>query len=189
MVFVRNTTVWCNWFFQFCTSLGLSKWQIWTHVPIGNAKVSVKSLCQKPSKWWQMSDWYAVCCWNARFHGTQQPNKLSCFNKCFFQIITCLKGIFVHHRKERRNRIQEMRANGLSNSPAASSVSSSAATISTPCASLTNEQNLPSWTIDETYVNKDAYSCVICVDTYVKDARVRDLSRCSHDCHSKCIQA
>jgi len=101
-------------------------------------------------------------------------------------------GTFVHHRKERRDRIQEMRRNGLSNYTPTPSVSNSAAattTIFTPVASLTNERNLPNWTIDENHVNKEAYSCVICMDTYVKGERVHGLPRCSHYFHSKCIDA
>ncbi|CAF0994087.1 unnamed protein product [Rotaria magnacalcarata] len=98
-------------------------------------------------------------------------------------------GTFVQHRRERQTRIQQMRTNDLSTTPEASRASDSTAPIAIPIASVTNKQNLPSWTIDDKYVNKEDYSCVICMDTYVKGECVHGLPRCSHYFHSKCIEA
>ena len=81
-----------------------------------------------------------------------------------------------------------MRANGFSNSPATLSDSDNIPVIYTSAATLTNSKVLPSWKIDEKYVNKEDYSCVICMDTYVKNERVHGLPGCTHYFHSKCIQ-
>jgi hypothetical protein len=49
--------------------------------------------------------------------------------------------------------------------------------------------NLPEWTIDEQFVNKETYTCVICMDTYMKGDKVNGLPQCSHYFHVNCIKA
>ncbi|CAF1238466.1 unnamed protein product [Adineta steineri] len=104
------------------------------------------------------------------------------------------EGTFVKHHKERQDRIQQMRRNGVLNplarlnANATSSSTSAATTTATVSVSSTTTGNLPTWTIQEEFVNKETYSCVICIDTYVKGAIVNGLPNCSHYFHSSCIR-
>jgi hypothetical protein len=88
-----------------------------------------------------------------------------------------------------------MRRNGVLNPLArlnasgASSSTNAATTTATVSLSSTITGNLPAWTIQEEFVNKETYSCVICMDTYVKSEIVNGLPRCTHYFHSKCIGA
>ncbi|CAF1072942.1 unnamed protein product [Adineta ricciae] len=96
-------------------------------------------------------------------------------------------GTFVRHRKERRDRIEEMRRNGTSN--ISTTTSSNGSRPTTTASNVADNKNLSSWIIDEKYVNQETYSCVICMDTYVKNDHVQGLSKCTHYFHQKCIQA
>jgi len=78
-------------------------------------------------------------------------------------------GTFVHHRAERRNRIQEMRRNGVLSVPVQTNPSQSI--------------------IDEKLVNKEEHTCVICLDTYMKSDKIKSLPNCSHWFHANCITA
>jgi hypothetical protein len=88
-----------------------------------------------------------------------------------------------------------MRTNGVLNPSATSNIShdsrSTFAATNTATASVSSKitGNLPAWTIEEKFVNNETYSCVICMDTYVKGEKVNGLPRCSHYFHSKCIRA
>ncbi|UJR19954.1 hypothetical protein I4U23_023086 [Adineta vaga] len=84
-----------------------------------------------------------------------------------------------------------MHRNGVSNiSTTASLGNSMTSTASSLFASnFSNNQNSPSWIIDEKFVNNETYSCVICMDTYVKNERVQGMPKCTHYFHPKCIQA
>ncbi|CAF1197047.1 unnamed protein product [Adineta steineri] len=103
------------------------------------------------------------------------------------------EGTFINHQRERQDRIQQMRTNGVLNPLArlntsgASSSTSAATTTATVCLSSTTTGNLPTWTIQEEFVNKVTYSCVICMDTYVEGDTVNGLPNCSHYFHSSCI--
>ncbi|CAF4342418.1 unnamed protein product, partial [Adineta steineri] len=86
-----------------------------------------------------------------------------------------------------------MRTNGVLNPLArlntsgASSSTSAATTTATVCLSSTTTGNLPTWTIQEEFVNQVTYLCVICMDTYVEGDTVNGLPNCSHYFHSSCI--
>ncbi|CAF1300764.1 unnamed protein product [Adineta steineri] len=109
-------------------------------------------------------------------------------------------GTFVHNRRERKNRIEEMRRNGVLNLPTnsilSSTTSTSATIYSSSTTTTTTTRDLPSWTISENHANKTEYSCVtfcltfqICMDTYSKGETVNGLPQCTHFFHCKCIQA
>ena len=88
-----------------------------------------------------------------------------------------------------------MRRNGVLNPPATLNISDNspstydATTTATASLSATITTKLPAWIIDENFVNKESYSCVICMDTYVKGENVNGLPKCIHYFHSKCIGA
>jgi hypothetical protein len=88
-----------------------------------------------------------------------------------------------------------MRTNGVLNPPTtlntsgASRSTYAATTTDTASSSSTITANLPAWTIEEKFVNNETYSCVICMDTYVKGDKVNGLPKCTHYFHSKCIGA
>lgn len=72
-------------------------------------------------------------------------------------------GTFVHHRRERKDRIEEMRRNGIL-IPPATYTSRSTASISTiihsPSTTKLN-RDLPTWTISENQANNEAHTCVV----------------------------
>ena len=100
-----------------------------------------------------------------------------------------LLGTFVHNRSERRSRIQQMRGNGVRNVTPPLDISEPRTNSSASTATVSSTPSLPHWTIDEQFVNKDAYTCVICMDTYVKGDQVNGLPQCSHYYHANCIKA
>ncbi len=82
-----------------------------------------------------------------------------------------------------------MRRNGVLNvaSPLNINEQRTISLVSVTTASST--KNLPQWTIDEQFVNKEEYTCVICMDTYMKGDKVNGLPQCSHYFHANCINA
>jgi hypothetical protein len=82
-----------------------------------------------------------------------------------------------------------MRTNGVLNVTPPLNISEQTTVSSVSATTVSSTMNLPQWTIDEQFVNKEAYTCVICMDTYMKGDNVNGLPLCSHYFHANCIKA
>ena len=84
-----------------------------------------------------------------------------------------------------------MRQNGVLNvtPPVITTEQRTISSVSASIATASSKPDLPQWTIDEQFVNKETHTCVICMDTYMKGDTVNGLPQCSHYFHVNCIKA
>lgn len=82
-----------------------------------------------------------------------------------------------------------MRRNGVINTPTSSNISEPTTTSSSFVTTVSSKTNLSEWIIQEQFVNKEAHTCVICMDTYMKGDKINGLPNCSHYFHANCINA